>query len=41
MTTPNDGGWLYEDEPTHCHPFYLRPTHWMPLPPPPKQEAPE
>lgn len=31
-----DGHWLYENEPTFCHPFYLNPTHWLPLPEGPK-----
>ena len=31
MQRLNDN-WLYEGEPTYCHPFWISPTHWMPLP---------
>lgn len=27
-----DGEWLYDGEPTYCASFYIKPTHWMPLP---------
>lgn len=34
----SEGRWIYEGEPTYCASFYLNPTHWMPLPKPPKEE---
>lgn len=36
-----DGDWLYDGEPTYCASFYLNPTHWMPLPPPPATGVPQ
>jgi hypothetical protein len=30
------GNWIHEGEPTFCHSDYFEPTHWMPLPEPPK-----
>ncbi|HDR8949572.1 TPA: DUF551 domain-containing protein [Burkholderia vietnamiensis] len=29
--------WIHEGEPTFCHSYMLRPTHWMPLPAAPGQ----
>ena len=29
------GNWLYEGEPTYATGFYIEPTHWRELPPPP------
>ena len=29
------GNWLYEGEPTYATSFYIEPTHWRELPPPP------
>lgn len=41
MKLPRDkrGFWLYDSEPTFSAPFYIEPTHWMPLPPPPAIDA--
>jgi hypothetical protein len=30
------GDWIHDGEPTYCHGYYFCPTHWMPLPEPPK-----
>ena len=30
-----EGNWLYEGEPTYATSFYIEPTHWRELPPPP------
>lgn len=32
------GNWLHEGEPTFCHSYYFKPTHWMPLPAAPKEQ---
>lgn len=32
-----DGTWVHEGEPTFCKAYYFMPTHWMPLPAPPKE----
>ncbi|ABO54159.1 DUF551 domain-containing protein [Burkholderia vietnamiensis] len=29
--------WIHDGEPTFCHSYMLRPTHWMPLPAAPGQ----
>lgn len=34
----SDGNWLYESEPMFTYSFYLKPTHWQPLPAPPAQK---
>lgn len=31
-----DGIWVYDSEPIVCADFWMDPTHWMPLPPPPR-----
>lgn len=33
---PADKDWIYEGEPTFCLTYYVKPTHWMPLPTPPQ-----
>lgn len=31
-------GWIYDDDMlTDCNPLGPRPSHWMPLPPPPEE----
>lgn len=32
------GDWIYEGEPTYCQCGYFNPTHWVPLPEPPKEQ---
>ena len=32
------GNWIHEGEPTYCHGYYFKPTHWMPLPAPPSTQ---
>ena len=32
MPRDQQGNWIYEGEPTFRTPFYIEPTHWMPLP---------
>jgi hypothetical protein len=34
-----DGEWLYDGEPTYSASFYIKPTHWMPLPAAPADSA--
>lgn len=35
LVRDKNGDWLYEGEQTYATGFYIEPTHWMPLPPPP------
>ena len=37
-TTVNGVHWHYEWEPLYSYPYYMEPTHWMPLPPAPGEE---
>jgi len=34
-----NGGWIVHEYPDSYNMFVIEPTHWMPLPEPPKQEG--